>query len=118
MLVTGDLAQAIAPGEDEVLVPAKALLKDHSITIDHEAREVEYFHILFDQHELIRAEGAWSESFLPGRYMMDAMDRDTVSEIVSIFPEREDQPDTYSPPARPLAKAGKAAIAIRQAVAS
>ena len=113
MLVTGDLAKAIAPGQDEVLVPAKALLNDHSITTDHEAREVEYFHILFDRHELIRAEGAWSESFLPGRYMMDAMDRDTVSEIVSIFPELEDQPDAYSTPARPLAKPGKAAIAIR-----
>jgi VCBS repeat-containing protein len=54
-------------GSPELLVPAKALVNGTTITTDVATREVEYFHMLFDQHEIIVTEGAETESFHPGR---------------------------------------------------
>ncbi|MEM7243178.1 MAG: Hint domain-containing protein, partial [Pseudomonadota bacterium] len=63
MLLEGWQAELLY-GEAEVLAPAKSLVNDQTIRIE-ECDEVEYFHILFDTHEVIFAEGAPSESFHP-----------------------------------------------------
>ncbi len=55
MLLQGWQAELLF-GELEVLATAKSLLNDHSILRD-EGGEVEYFHMLFDTHEIIWAEG-------------------------------------------------------------
>ena len=55
MLLQGWQAELLF-GELEVLATAKSLLNDHSILRD-EGGEVEYFHMLFDTHEIIYAEG-------------------------------------------------------------
>ena len=113
MLITGPLARALSPGQDEVLLPAKALLNDSTITVDRDCREVEYFHLLFDRHEVVQSDGAWSESFFPGPYMMETMTRDSYNEIVSIFPELEADILPAADPARPLVKPGQAKRALR-----
>jgi len=74
-------------GEDSVLVAAKHLLNDSTITVDQDVDEVEYFHILFDDHEVIQANGMWSESFQPGKHAVDHMEEPLRREIVSFFPE-------------------------------
>ncbi|MEY4985079.1 MAG: hypothetical protein RIR62_3345, partial [Pseudomonadota bacterium] len=51
--------------QDAVLVPAKALVDGVRIRREPVLFE-QYFHILLDRHEVIMAEGALSESFLPG----------------------------------------------------
>ena len=85
MLLTGWRAELFF-GKAEVLCAAKALINGE--TIYREAGgEVTYVHLLFDQHELIRANGAWSESFHPGDWMLGAMDAATRAEIVGLFPE-------------------------------
>lgn len=49
--------------------------------------EVIYFHLLFDRHEIIFANGAPTESFFPGPEAMDALDRDQRVESEAIFPD-------------------------------
>ena len=76
-------------GAHEVLATAKSLLNDHSIVRD-EGGEVEYFHILFDTHEIIYAEGCRSESFHPAKQGWKALDQATRDEILAIFPQHAD----------------------------
>ena len=59
-------------GASEVLVPAKFLVNGGSIKIA-ECGEVECFHLLFDTHEIVFAEGAHCESFYPARYGIGTM---------------------------------------------
>jgi hypothetical protein len=56
-------------GEDEVLVAAKDLVNDCSVRIV-EGGTVEYFHLLFDSHQIVWSEGLETESFLPGPSVM------------------------------------------------
>jgi hypothetical protein len=48
---------------DDVLVPARHLLDSRAIA-QVEMAEIEYFHLLLDQHDIILAEGAPCESLL------------------------------------------------------
>jgi len=73
-------------GEAEVLVAAKALINDRTI-LRQEGGEVDYFHLLFDQHEIVFAEGAPSESFHPGREGLRGLDAATRAELLELFPE-------------------------------
>ena len=87
-------------GEAEILVTAKALLNDKTIVVDHQARYVYYIHILFDHHELIQANGSWSESFHPGVVGLDALDDDPKAELLEVFPELRTNPNSFGPSAR------------------
>ncbi|MFX0542818.1 Hint domain-containing protein [Roseovarius sp. S4756] len=98
MLLRGWQAQLYF-GRDEVLVPAKHLINDSSIR-QVECDQVEYFHILFDTHEIVLAEGAESESFHPGEIGINAMTEDTRDEIYEIFPQLRGDPAHYGPAAR------------------
>ena len=87
-------------GEAEVLVAAKALVNDRTIRVQ-EGGTVEYFHMLFDRHEIVFAEGAASESFHPGQQGWKALDEGTRVEILDLFPELADGGfDGYGPAAR------------------
>lgn len=48
---------------------------------------VTYYHILFDDHEVVLADGAWSESFLPEAAALDGLHAAQRAEILTIFPE-------------------------------
>jgi hypothetical protein len=47
---------------------------------------VTYKHVLFDQHEIIRANNTWTESFQPGDRTLAGMDEDQRQEIGLLFP--------------------------------
>jgi Ca2+-binding RTX toxin-like protein len=98
MLVAGSVAELLF-GEPEVLVPAKHLLSWDGV-YRAKLETVEYFHILFETHQVIHANGALSESFHPGEQAMDAVSQDARDEILSLFPELADQPTAYGPAAR------------------
>ncbi len=98
-------------GEDEVLAAAKHLVDGRRIRVA-EGTEVEYFHILFDRHEIVYAEGAPSESFYPGAesiVTLDAAARDELGKILPglCAPGNGD----YGPTARPTLRAHEAALA-------
>lgn len=74
-------------GEAEVLVPAKGLVNDRDVLVDRTVEEVEYFHLLFDRHELIFTEGIPTESFHPGPYALRELDCAVRDELLELFPE-------------------------------
>jgi len=75
-------------GEHEVLVAAKHLVGLPGIE-QRVCKTVSYIHLLFDQHEIVRADGAWSESFQPGAQTLEGMGREQMREIITLFPELE-----------------------------
>lgn len=86
MLVQSVIANRMF-GQRNVLVPAIKLTSLPGIAIDDEVREIEYLHLLFDQHEIIQAEGAPTESLFTGPEALKAMSADAREEILTIFPE-------------------------------
>ncbi|MDB4558925.1 Hint domain-containing protein [Amylibacter sp.] len=87
-------------GENEVLVPAKGLLNDLSVTVDYGLRETEYVHILFDKHEVVFANSTPTESFHPGQHALDTIEDEARDELFEIFPELASDPMEYGPSAR------------------
>ncbi|MDP3960931.1 MAG: Hint domain-containing protein [Pseudorhodobacter sp.] len=73
-------------GEPDVLVRALHLAGMPGIATTT-VTQVTYLHLMFDRHEIIIADGAWSESFQPGDCSLNGMDRDQRAELFSIFPE-------------------------------
>lgn len=103
MLVSSDRA-LINFGEREVLAPAKGLINDYSVTVDYAVKQTDYIHILFDQHEVIFANNAATESFHPDHMTMAAIDNAPREELFEIFPELETDTNTYGPAARYILK--------------
>ncbi len=71
LLLTGWRTE-LASGQAEVLVRARHLVDGQAIRCIEDGRAVTYVHLLFDRHEVICANGLWSESFNPGRRMLRA----------------------------------------------
>ncbi len=76
-------------GRSEVLVPAKHLINGDTIRREPVA-EVEYYHLMFERHEVIWSEGALSESFYPGDQIL-LKDRSVMAELLTLFPELADR---------------------------
>ncbi len=85
MVVSGPRA-ALLFGESEFLAHASHLCDGDQIFHEPVA-EVTYFHLMFDQHEIICAYGCWSESFSLSKAGLEAVDGATRAEIISLFPE-------------------------------
>ena len=77
-------------GASDVLVTARSLTSRDDVFVK-EGGTVEYFHILFDAHEVIFAEGAATESFCPSAGVVSAMEEATRDELLSLFPELGDK---------------------------
>ncbi len=98
MLICGWRAELFF-GQQCVLAAAKHLVNCDTI-YQYPATEVEYFHIMFEEHEIILAEDAPSESFHPGHYVINRLEKDTRDEILVIFPELQNKVGVYGPTAR------------------
>lgn len=99
ILVRDSLAELLF-GEGEVLVAAKDLLNDSSIT-RVAGPDVTYVHLMFDRHEVIYSQGLTTESFLPGPQTTSCLDQPVVEEICRVFPELDPQTGQgYGPAAR------------------
>lgn len=115
VLVTGWKAELYF-GQPEILVPAKALVNDHDIRIAHDVDEVEYFHVLFDKHEIMLTNGALTESFFPGDYVLDELDSRVQAELQAIFPHLAAGSGRFGAAARASIKPSDAII-LRQGAA-
>ncbi len=91
-------------GADEVLAPALHLLNDTTIT-RRTGGTVDYIHLMFDDHQIVFADGIPSESFHPGRQGISAMPEDTRAELLSLFPQLAADLDSFGPAARYSARA-------------
>ncbi|WP_232823056.1 Hint domain-containing protein [Oceanibium sediminis] len=85
VLVEGWKAEALF-GEREVLATARQLMVRDDVFAT-EGGEVEYFHILFDNHEIVTANGAPSESLNPSDLALDHMPSEQRDEVLALFPE-------------------------------
>jgi hypothetical protein len=85
MLVANDRT-ALYFDEHEVLVASKHLVAGKGV---HEVESIgtTYIHFMFDQHQVVLSNGAWSESFQPGDYTLNGMGNAQRSEIFELFPE-------------------------------
>lgn len=101
MLFAGPRAELLF-GEHEVLVAAIHLVGQSGITRDEPAA-VSYIHLMFDRHEIVLADGAWSESFQPGEATLDGLLTEQREELLALFPNLVEW-DAY-PPARMALKA-------------
>lgn len=108
MLFQGYRAELLF-GETEVLVPAKHLVDNLAVTRD-EGHEVTYIHMMFDQHEIVFAEGAATESFHPGSLGMDAIHDAAREELFAIFPQLRSDVTQYGDTARRCLKRHEAEL--------
>ena len=72
--------------DSEVLVAAKHLTGMEGID-QVEVDEVTYVHFMFDRHEVVLSDGAWTESFQPGEWTLDGMEQEQRQELFDLFPE-------------------------------
>ncbi len=73
---------------DEVLIAAKHLVDGRRIR-KAQTLGVSYMHILCDRHQVVLANGAWTESFHPDDRVFSDMDDDHRRELMRLFPEIE-----------------------------
>ncbi|MEX3017261.1 Hint domain-containing protein [Gymnodinialimonas hymeniacidonis] len=84
MLVEGWRAELLFAA-DRVLVPAIALVNETSIR-RVETDSVTYIHLLFRDHEIVRANGVPTESYFIG-HLAAPQERATRTEVLELFPE-------------------------------
>lgn len=107
MLLSGWRAEMYF-GVPEALAAAKHLVNDETI-LQQQGGEVEYYHIMFDQHELVYAAGIESESFNPGQLGWGTLPEASRQEILKLFPQlRKNGIEAYGASVRPALKAHEA----------
>lgn len=90
-------------GADEVLVAAKQLLELDGIEIVRDGQGADYIHLMCDSHEVIRANGADTETLFAGPRALLSVGPAARAEILEIFPDLADEA-TDPAPARLLAQ--------------
>lgn len=85
MLLSGPIVRDMF-GVDEVLAMAKGLTGLDHVRAMTGKREVTYYTLLSDRHEIIRANGAWSETFYPGATALRMIGGRMRREIETLFP--------------------------------
>ena len=103
MLIRSVIAQRMF-GQREVFIPAIRLTALPGIFIDPDVQQVTYYHLLFDQHEVVFAESAPSESLFTGGTALDLLDDAALQELSMLFPNLADRsrPQPLARPVPPL----------------
>ena len=86
MLASSKIVSRVC-GASEALISAIRLTELPGIFIEERIQDVEYFHLLFDRHDIVFAEGAPSESLLTGPEAMKTLPAEAQQELRTIFPE-------------------------------
>ena len=93
MVVSSDLSSA-ETGSKEIFISAKDLIGVPGIEIAIDLTEITYWHFICDQHQVVFAEGAASESLYTGPEALKMLGAEARAEIYQIFPELRDAPPT------------------------
>ncbi len=86
MLVNTDRV-ALYFEENEVLVSAKHLVNPKEGVQNINSMGTTYIHFMFENHEVVLSNGAWTESFQPGDYSLKGIGNAQRNEIFELFPE-------------------------------
>ena len=75
-------------GVSEILVPAHKLLPLDGVNVlDCPTEGLEYWHILFDSHQIVWSNGTPTESFYTGSQTLKSLSHESRAEIEALFPE-------------------------------
>lgn len=109
LVLSGPMVELLF-GEAEVLAAAKDLLGLPGITQDREPARVGYYHLLFDRHEIVLAEGAAAESLHPGPLALADLPRRSRAALEAVFLPWELERLGRQQSARPILKAHEARV--------
>lgn len=97
-------------GVPEVLVAAKALVNSGSGHVDPPQAAVTYVHFLLDGHQIVRSNGALTESFFPTALSLGAVDRAARAELFTLFPDLATLRHAFAQTARPVLRGREARL--------
>jgi len=109
MLIRGHAARALF-NTPEVLVAAGELVNGTSITVDLNAREVRYIHLLLPSHQILWANSVETESFHPANTALSSLDQRDRLRLLVQFPDLEHDPHLYGDYARRNLSVSESAI--------
>lgn len=73
--------------KSDAMVRAKSLTQGTPVaSIDMSLQTVSYYHLVFDNHQIVFAEGAPSESFHPGKMALSSLSSEGLAELYKVFP--------------------------------
>ena len=114
MLVSQQHAFLMRAEGGERLMRVKHVRERYGGQVAHIARncrEITYYHLMFDRHQLVRAEGSPAESFYPGPLALRGLDDEARAELLRLFPRLgkvlthgQTAAQTYGRPVRPYLK--------------
>ncbi len=93
-------------GTNEVLIPANKLLCIEGVEEEACDYDVEYWHFLFDTHQVVWSNGALSESLFTGPEALKSVSPEARAEIAALFPDIC-TPEFQPRPARLIPKRGR-----------
>lgn len=73
--------------EDEVLISARDLVDERRVVIDYTVRDIVYYHILVQNHEVVWANGVPSESFHPANTDIASLDSEQRDPLFLRYPQ-------------------------------
>lgn len=109
MVVKGAIAEALF-NSPEVLVRARDMINDRTITVDHRPQSVTYVHLMLDRHQIVFANGLESETFHPASTPFEAIAPDQRGSLLEQLPEIDRDASLYGAFARRMLSAPEAAI--------
>ena len=86
MLIRSKVAERVV-GARETLVAAKKLLPFDGAHIDGSCTEVTYIHFALEEHDIVSAEGALTETLYFGEQALRTLGQPAVAELKTLFPE-------------------------------
>jgi len=108
ILFKGEQAELMF-GQSEVLVPAKVFLNNDRV-YQVVGGVVEYYHVLFDRHEVIYAEAASTESYHPNDVNMAVLNQKTRDSLYQVLPHLASNPKSFGPSVRTCLNAEEARL--------
>lgn len=114
LLLRGNSARLLF-NTDEVLVAARDLINNRTILRDFAQREVTYYHLMLESHQIVWANGVETESFHPANAPLDAIEGAQRDTLLAVLPQVMDDPHTYGDYARRNLSGSEAAILLHNA---
>jgi len=97
-------------GSPETLAPAVDLLDGDTILRVRPSADLSFYNLMFDQHQIITANGLETESYHPGNYGVAAMSLEMQMQIRQIFPHLDGDLNGFGKTARPILKGFEAEV--------
>ena len=96
-------------GQPEILVPAKHLVGMKGVSIKP-VDEISYTHFMFDSHQVVRSNGALTESFFLAKTAISGLDQAAHEELLSIFPCLDTARRSFGATAAPTLRGREASV--------